>query len=463
MTSFAPPSSPTAAPIPTAPGRLPLVGHAPALLRAPEAFLASLPRVGDLVRIRLGPARLLVLCEPVLARQVLRDDRTFDKGGPIYDRVREVGGDGLVTCPHARHRRQRRLAQPAFHRARLPAYCEAMARQVAAATSAWRDGQTLEVMNETVTIATRTAVETMFSGRLPAASVEQLVDDLNEVTTQTFRRVLTPQPLTLLPLPWNRRYDRARRRLRAFVDDMVAARRGDPGDRGDLLSALLDATAPGDGPAPQRLTDAEIGDQVITFFGAGSETTAVGLAWALYEVARHPRLQRRLRAEADEVLAGGAAAHAHLDRLELTARTVTETLRLHPPLWLLTRTVTRPTRLGPHRLVPGDTLAFSPYVLQRRGDRYPHPHRFDPDRWSGEATAAPGRDAFTAFGWGARKCIGDAFATAEIALALAMVVKDWELRPVAPGRVFAKPTITLYPANLRIRVREHRSAPAPGR
>lgn len=103
----------------TAPGAWPLLGHLPQLLRDPLAFLRSLPDCGDLVQVRVGPWRAVVVCDPELTRRVLLDDRTFDKGGAFYDRVREVVHDGVLTCPHEDHRRQRRLVQPAFRPARL--------------------------------------------------------------------------------------------------------------------------------------------------------------------------------------------------------------------------------------------------------------------------------------------------------------------------------------------------------
>ena len=116
--------------IPTAPGGWPLLGHVVPLLTTPLAFVNSLPSLGNLVQIRLGPMKAVVVCDPELTRQVLVHDQVFDKGGPMYERARELGGDGLGTCPHSRHRRQRRLTQPAFHHTRLPAYARTMTEQI---------------------------------------------------------------------------------------------------------------------------------------------------------------------------------------------------------------------------------------------------------------------------------------------------------------------------------------------
>ena len=128
----------------TAPKASPFLGHALPLLPNPLCFLASLPDHGDLVRIRIGPFRVIVICDPELTRQVLLDDRTYDKGGLFVERAAESIGEGLVTCPH----RQHRLAQPAFHQSRFPAYGQTMIEQIAAVVDEWHDGQVIDVLSE---------------------------------------------------------------------------------------------------------------------------------------------------------------------------------------------------------------------------------------------------------------------------------------------------------------------------
>src|SRR5205807_158417 len=113
--------------IPWAPHALPVVGHTLSLWRDPWAFLTSLSALDSgLVRIRLGPWTAVVVCDADLTHQVLSNDRVFDKGGRLFDVARKVLGDNVITAPHDRHRRQRRLIQPAFHRGRLAGYATAM-------------------------------------------------------------------------------------------------------------------------------------------------------------------------------------------------------------------------------------------------------------------------------------------------------------------------------------------------
>src|SRR5262249_24075153 len=153
-------------------------GHALPLLRDPLRFLNFLPSRGDVVAVRIGPFKAIVVCDPELVHQVLVDDRTFDKGGVIFNRAREVFGNGVGTCPHRDHRRQRRLVQPAFHHHRLAGYAQMMAGQVTPVAGSWRDGQVIDVYTEMQTITTRVLVATMFAGALPPDRLRQTRDDV---------------------------------------------------------------------------------------------------------------------------------------------------------------------------------------------------------------------------------------------------------------------------------------------
>ncbi|MGH8791731.1 MAG: cytochrome P450 [Stackebrandtia sp.] len=435
--------------IPTAPGALPLLGHLLPLIRGPLGFLESLPEHGDLVRVLLGPAPAVVVCDPTLTRQVMRDDRAFDKGGVVFDRAREVVGGSLLTSPHDRHRRQRRLVQPSFHPTRFPGYARMMTDHAAAVVSEWRDEQILDVFAEMTTITSTTLTAAMFSTTLPAPALHQAHQDVIDIIGGVDRRMLTPRPLDRLPTPGNRRYHRALARLRHSFGDVVAGCRASGVDRGDLLWALLTAPAlDGDGDG---LDDAEIVDLVLMFFLAGTETTAIVLAWTLHLLAGDPDVERRVHAEVDTVLGDRPGTYDDVPRLKLTGRVVAETLRLRPPTWALTRVVAADTHLGGHPLPAGTTVVFSPYLIHHRADLHPDPDRFDPDRWLPERARAIPRDAYIPFGGGARVCIGDQFGITETVLALATIAARWRLEPL-PGTGVRIPLASLLrPRGLRMR------------
>ncbi|MFC0437697.1 cytochrome P450 [Kutzneria buriramensis] len=443
-------NSPSRPGVPRAPGALPLLGHIPQLLRDPLRFLTSLPAHGDLVQIHLGPVGATVVCDPELTRQVLINDRAFDKGGPLFTRLREVIGDGLASCPHSRHRRQRRLTQPGFHRNRLSTYAEAMSAEVAVVADSWRDGHIVDVPRAMMHLSMRILMDTVFSGTLPPTAFQETLDDINTVMAGAYRRMILPPLWSRLPTPHNRRYSRANTRLQRTVSDVIRDRRASGRDLGDLLSILLTTRDTSDGLG---LTDTELREQLVTFFMAGAESTATTMAWALHLLAHNPDIENRVHAEVESVLGGAPARWEHLPRLELTGRVVLETLRLYPPGWMVTRTVTTDTQLGGHLLPVGANVVYSPYVIHRRDDLYSDPTQFHPDRWDKERHQPPPRSAFIPFGGGARKCIGDEFSITETTLALASIIDRWRLTELPGQRVRPVASVSLRPlGGMRMRV-----------
>jgi cytochrome P450 len=428
-----------------APRALPLVGHGLQLLLRPLQFLTSLSACGDMAEILLGSHRAYVLCRADLVHQVLVDDRTFDKGGPFYDSIRQLAGNGLATCPYSQHRRQRRLVQPAFHSSRLAGYATLMAETAAQGIAAWRDGNVIDVLSEMYAVTTRVVVRSLFGAEFSVAAAAEARHDMNVVVSRLYKRMLTPAPLRRLV--GSSGLERAMARLRVTTARIIDEYRRNGIDHGDVLSMLL-AVRDDRG---DELADPEISDQVLTFFLAGSETTAASLAWALQLIATRPDIEQRLHAEVDAVLGGRLASLDDLPRLELTRRVITETLRLYPPVWLFSRTTTIDTALGGYPVPAGTTVIYSPYFIHRMADLYPSPDRFEPDRWRDARMEQASRGAYVPFGGGPRKCIGDTFSMTIGAVVLASVVARWRLSPVAGAQASPRPQLTLVPKALKMR------------
>lgn len=428
--------------------RWPVVGHAPAFLRRPLEFLTGLPAQGDLVEIRIGAQRMFVVCCPELTYQVVRDGRTFDKGGPHFKQLRVVLGDGLVSCVHERHQRQRRLLQPAFSQDRLAVYSAEMSRQLDAALQTWRDGQVIDVLAALDDITAKVSARTLFTAALSPEQSTGLLHSLTEVVEGLFLGMVLPGWVRML-VPALRRFDRALSKLDDLTYEIINAYRRDGGDHGDLLSMILAAQDEhGD-----TLSDTEIRDQVLTFLLGGTETTASLLAWSLHLLGQHPEASQRVHAEVDAVLDGRVAGYDDVARLDYTARVLTETLRLYPPGWMFTRVLTTQATLAGRTLPAGAVLLYSPYLIQRRPDLYPDPDRFDPDRWPPGHPPTLSRSSFIAFGAGARKCIGDTFGMLEATLALATITARWQLDPVPGALTRPRARVSLRPHPLRMRLR----------
>ncbi|NGO71429.1 cytochrome P450 [Streptomyces boncukensis] len=450
----------TAPRVGTAPGALPVLGHAWELRTRPLEFLAALPAHGDLVEIRLGPSPGYVVCAPELLRHVLADSRTFDKGGPFFDKARALFGDSLAMARWAQHRWQRRQLQPAFQTARIAGYAEVMGEEVARMTRSWRAGSTVGLVDALNALALRIVTRSVLAAAAEDRAVAEFQRSLPPAVEGLYRRTLTPVPLLhSLPTPGNLRYFRARRRIRRATDDVIRAQRAAPPDDGGLVSLLLSARhGEHDGP----LSDADIRDQLIVMIGAGSDTTANALAFAYWLLAGHPAAEERLHQELDDVLKGRPARFDDLDSLPYTRSVVSETLRLYPPGWFFTRATTAETELAGRRLPSGTTVLYSPYILHRHPGLFPEPERFDPDRWLPERADGTPRGALVPFGGGSRKCIGEQFALTEMALALAGISARWALRPARGTRLTPRALGTLSPGPLSMVPRPRKEAPGHG-
>ncbi|MFI9822697.1 cytochrome P450 [Streptomyces sp. NPDC052013] len=414
------------------------------------------------MEIRLGPVRAWLVCHPRLVHEMLRDTGTFDKGGPLYERLRPLMGGGVVTCPHSAHRRQRRLLQPAFRPARVAAQIDAMGEEALAVCRGWRSGRAVDVSAAMMTLTTGAVSRVLFSDSLDAARTAEVRDCLAEVVHGLFVRTVVPvDVLFRLPTPANRRYRDAVARLHRLVDAVIAERRAGA-RRDDLLGTLLAAAERDD----SAVTEQEVHDQLVSLLLTGSESPSLCLSSAFSLLARHPEAERRLHTEVDTVLGGRPRPGPDdLPRLVHTRAVIEETLRHSPPGWLFTRVTTRDVDFGGRRLPRGTTVLYSPYLLHHTPASFPEPERFRPERWlSGGGDGGP-YSPMIPFSAGSRKCLGDSFAMAQTTVALATIARHWRLRhppgPVTPVR----PTVTLGPRSLPMICvpRTGDTVPAPAR
>jgi cytochrome P450 len=409
--------------------------------RDPLAFLTALAARGPVVEFRLGPQPVFLLTEPDAIEDVLITHAAGFAKGRALERARQTLGDGLLTSEGAFHLRQRRLLQPAFHRARVAAYADAMSATAVRVRDGWTAGVPLDLATEMNRLTLTIVSDTLFGASVghdsDTARVQQAITDVMEM----FDLVMLPfaQWLTHLPLPRMRRYRAARAALDALIYGIIAERRRSGVDRGDLLSLLLHAQDADDGTG---MTDRQVRDEVITLFLAGHETTANALAWAWVMLARHPDVEATLHAELAAVLGGAPPAAADVMRLPYTRAVVAETLRLYPPAWTLGRRVLRDYRSGGRDIPAGSLLLMSQWIVHRDPRWWPEPERFDPRRWLGEQPARP-RFAYFPFGGGTRVCIGESFAWSEAIVVLAALAQRWRfvLDPAHP--VVPQPLITL--------------------
>ena len=417
-----------------------------AFRRDPLKFLTRLAREhGDIVHFRLGPQHVFTLNHPDLVRDALVTHQDYFHKGRALQRAKRLLGEGLLTSEGEHHRRQRRLAQPAFHRKRVESYGAVMADYAARHAARWHDRAEVDIAHEMMRLTLAIVGKTLFN-----ADVEGEADEVGQAMSEImemFQLLLLPysEYLERLPLPHNRRFLRARAKLDSIIYRIIEERRRTGADAGDLLSMLLLATdEEGDRTG---MTDGQLRDELLTLFLAGHETTANALAWTWHLLAQHPEVETKLHAELDAVLDGGRRLPAveDLPALRYTGMVLSESMRLYPPAWTVGRLVVKDYPVRGYRIPAGSLVLVSQYVIQRDPRFWPDPLRFDPERWTPEAKESRPQYAYFPFGAGARRCIGEGFAWMEGTLLIATIARHWRMRLAAGHEVVEHPRITLRP------------------
>ena len=434
----------------TAPGPKgqPFLGVARDLIAGAPVYLNHLANTyGPFVRFDIFFKRFYLVSDPELIREVLvTQAATFPKDDRDVALLDRAIGHGLVSANGEEHKRQRRLTQPAFHTRRIDAYAGTMVEYTEAMLDEWADGQELDVAEAMSALTMLIVARTLFgAGRVAMKdTAERIGAAIHVIQAAADKEFQAPLVLPeWLPTVMNRQRRDAREVLYEIIDRLIADRRaqGNAADSGDLLSMLLQSRD----EAGDRMSDAEVRDQLVTLFVAGHETTSNALTWTWYLLSQHPVVETRLHEELDGVLGSRPPALADLPHLPYTMQIIKESMRLYPPAWVVNvRRAATDTTLGPYAVKRGDQLWLSPFVMHRRPAYFPDPERFDPDRWTAERERALPKFAYMPFGGGPRVCIGNGFALMEAHLIVAAVAQRYRLhlRPDHPIDLNAQITLS---------------------
>lgn len=429
-----------------------LVGSLPDMRPSMLDFLAGLVRDhGDVVFFRVAHFKCCFINDAELIEQVLvRDCFDYLKSWD-HRQLKHILGKGLLTSEGEFWRRQRRLAQPAFHHKRIERYVSAFQRHGEKMLARWDDGNTIDVHKEMMRVTLHIVTEALFSSQVEAEA--NIVGEAMEVVSRRWEQMVhgtLPIPLWL-PTPGNIRLRRHLRRLDRIVYRFIREHRDRGGELDDVVSMLM--TARDD--AGRQMSDRQLRDEIITLFLAGHETTAIALSFCLYLIAQHPEVEEKLLAEYREQLGGRAPTPEDVPRLDYTKAVIDESMRLYPPAWGLGREATKHTELGDYWIPKKTQVFLSQYITHRNRRYFPDPERFDPDRWLGEFRKQLPRCAFFPFGAGPRTCIGAGFAVCEMTVLLPVMLQAYHFSIVPDHHVELMPAITLRP-KYGIRMTVHR-------
>lgn len=401
---------------------------------------------GDIVRIRFGIWTNYLVSHPDHIKHVLQENPQNYHKGVIYEFLKPVVGQGLLTSEDDFWKRQRRIAQPAFHRKTLATLASGMTGEAAHMIERWRSpaaaNESIDVLDELMALTLEIVSRTMLStdvGEETDAVRDSVVVLREHVAYRSFHIFTLPERF---PTPRNRRFHHALSTVDRIVYGMIEKRRRGESEANDLLAMLLAAR---DEETGEGMTDKQLRDEVMTIFLAGHETTANALSWTLYLLSQHPEVEERLSDEVDAALAGRVPTIEDVPNLPYTRMVIEEALRLYPPAYAFARTALDDDEIGGYRIPKGAGVVMSPWVTHRHPEFWDQPERFDPERFTPEASAQRPRYAYFPFGGGPRQCIGNEFALMEAQLVLAMVAQQYRLRLVPGHAVVPEPAITLRP------------------
>ncbi len=397
--------------------------------------------------------RLTVVHDPAIIRHILVDNAANYRKDDLQIRILAPGlGRGLVTAEGEEWRLQRRTIAPLFTPRHVASFFPAMVEAANRLVRRWQrrpDGRVVEAALDMTRVTLDVLERTIFT-----TGVSRDPDALGRAITRYFEGQGRVDPLDIFGFPaWMPRIGRLRSRpaIRFFeemVDELIADRRallarGETAPR-DLLTLLLEAADPETG---RGLSDIEVRANIVTFIGAGHETTANALSWSLYLLSQDDRARTRIEREVDDVLGDGPVEPHHLERLIYTRAVIDEAIRLYPPAPYMSRAAIADDRIGSLDIPAGSIVAISPYVLHRHRKLWDEPEAFRPERFLPEERGRIDRFAYLPFGAGPRVCIGASFSLQEAVIVLATIVRAVRLDLVEGHEVMPVQRITLRPGS----------------
>lgn len=409
---------------------------------------------GGVAQFRIGARKAFLVSDPDCLRRVLLENvAQYDKNTPSFRAVRIALGNGLLTSNGEFWKRQRRIAQPAFHGENLKRFAPIFNRLADRYADQWdetrRAGQPVDAGTDMMKVTLTGVAEALFGEDLSTQA-----DAINQVfpivLEELAHRTQTPVALPLwIPSQRNQRLKAALGTIQGIVENMVQARRTrlrtttpDSHAHTDLLSTLMLAR---DAETGESMSDQQLQDEVMTLLIAGHETTANALSWVWYLLDRHPEEQERLREELVSVTGGRPPTVEDLPRLRRLRMVFLETLRLYPPLWMFSRRALAADRLGPAAIQPGNLIIISPYAVHRVPSLWPDPEEFRPERFEPGNEQQRNKFAFLPFGAGPRMCMGMSFAMIESQILLGTLLSRFRTRLWKPEVLLPSPVVTLRP------------------
>jgi cytochrome P450 len=388
------------------------------------------PRYGDIYRVH-APGRhsdTWLVADPETIKGVLVSNHRHYSIGLGLDRVRILVGNGIIVSEGEVWKRQHRMMQPMFQRSRVERFGQLIADVNVRRLAAWAhradSGEPLNVTRET----SESALEVVLRATL-GADYDRLLADLG----------VNPFAMLTEEAARDLRFAFRFRQLGRHIESVIARREAQASDDADWLGMMMAARDRRDGSA---MSHRELIDEVMSIVVAGHETTAAVLNSVWYLLSQHPEVEAKLHAEVDATTLPDLSLSA-VESLHYTQQVIMEALRLYPPVWVLTRRCVHAQRLAGYQAPAGTDVFMSPYVVQRDPRLWPEPDEFRPERFAPGAASAAHRFAYFPFSAGPRHCVGETFASYEMAIHIYHAARRFRLRCARSGPLEMEARINL--------------------
>ncbi|MBX7182141.1 MAG: cytochrome P450 [Bacteroidia bacterium] len=388
--------------------------------------------VGDIFYVDTLKEQMIILAHPDYAKHVLQDNNKNYKKSFAYDVLKLFLGNGLLTSEGDFWLKQRRLAQPAFHREKL----QKLAENILSATRDFEGrmeeraaiGKPFNLAHELNALALDIVSRALFTSDISGNmdKVRKSMDVANEFAIGKIFELI-PWPLWV-PLASHLRFQKACSELDGVVLGIINERRKNPGQYHDLLSMLMETK---DEDTGETMTDTQLRDEAMTIFLAGHETTAIALTWFFYLMSQHREVAEKIRQEVKEVCGDQELQTGQIHQLKYIRMAIDESLRMYPPAWIIGRKTLSEDVIGGYRIPKDANVIVLPYELHRHPDFWDKPEEYNPERFAPEKVKEMHKFAYFPFGGGPRQCIGNNFALMEMQIIISSMLRKFEFIPTS--------------------------------
>ncbi|MEV8634569.1 cytochrome P450 [Streptosporangium sp. NPDC051023] len=417
------------------------------LMKDPVNTLAEIGRraQGEVVRLELGLFRPYLVTHPDHVQQVLKSDWTnYRREGMFWRPLRRMIGASILGEDEP-WESSRKVLQPLFTRRYIDSIAGEMAGVITSRVTELDEyalaGQQIDVLEEMSRIVNRAVLKVLFGDRITREEGERLAPAYDTAATSINFRLLMPFMPYSVRVPGDRSFMKAVRTVDDVVFPVIRNARADSGDGLDVISALCRVK----GDDGTGLDDRQIRDNLVSVYGAASESTAMSLTWLWPLLDAHPGVAARLYEEIDRVVGAGPVAPEHLAELHYTRMVLQELLRLYPAGWILPRMAMKSAEIGGVRIKAGAQVLISPYSTHRLDEFWERPLEFDPERFAPGAHERMHRYAYFPFGGGSHQCLGKHLFYVEAPLMIAAILSRFRPQLATAGPYTPFPAASLRP------------------